>query len=140
MRVQIKTSSPDMDHRRTPYLSLTHVQQSGPVAGSPGQFALEQFAIEEAPGTAVFPRQRLATHVIDEQCRVHAGHKESSQLHAAGIHLLHLTANTQMKHNIEGRASSPAEQIRSSAEGRRGGCREVHRGPLTVFRHINHSL
>lgn len=73
------------------YLPLTHVQQGGPVTSSPGQFALEQFAIKKAPGTAVFPWQRLAAHVIDEQRCVDAGHKERSQLHTAGIHLLHLT-------------------------------------------------
>lgn len=81
------------------YLSLAHVQQGGPVAGGPGQFALEQFAVEKAPGTAVFPRQRLAAHIVDEQRRVDAGHEERSQLHAAGIHLLHLTDDTTGKNH-----------------------------------------
>lgn len=81
------------------YLSLTHVQQGGSVAGGSGQFALEQFAVEEAPGAAVFPRQRLTADIVDKQRRIDAGHKESSQLHAASIHLLHLTANTQMKND-----------------------------------------
>lgn len=74
------------------YLPLTHVQQSSAVTGGPGQFALEQFAIKEAPGAAVFPWQWLATYIIDEQCGVNTSHKESSELHATCIHLFHLTA------------------------------------------------
>lgn len=73
------------------YLPLTHVQQGGPVTSSPGQFALEQFAVKKAPGTAVFPWQRLAADIIDEQRCVNAGHKERGQLHTTGIHFLHLT-------------------------------------------------
>lgn len=85
--------------RSASYLPLTHVQQGGSVTGGSGQFALEQFTVEEAPGAAVFPRQRLTADIVDKQRRIDAGHKESSQLHAASIHLLHLTANTQMKND-----------------------------------------
>ena len=74
------------------YLPLTHVQQRSPVAGGPSQFALEKFAVEEAPWAAVFPRQRLATHIIDKECCVNASHEQRGQLYPAGIHLLHLDA------------------------------------------------
>lgn len=85
-------------HAHATYLPLAHVQQGGPVAGCSGQLALKKFPVEKAPRTAVFPWQRLATHVIDEERRVDTSHEERRQLHAAGVHLLHL-ADTR-KRNI----------------------------------------
>lgn len=101
------------------YLPLTHVQQGGPVTSSPGQFALEQFAVKKAPGTAVFPWQRLAADIIDEQRCVNASHKERGQLHTTGIHFLHLTDTHKCRITAFFRFSKCRLPETSSREARR---------------------
>lgn len=59
----------------------------------------------------MFPWQRLATHVIDEERRVDTSHEERRQLHAAGVHLLHLADTRKLiLARLEGVGSEQSEE------------------------------